>query len=178
MASAFASAAPYWVPALTALMAYRRIRRNFGVQPWRPLRSRIRLGILSLISCLLIVFAVTQPQLALAMSAGALIGVGVGLLALKHTHVAWKDGQRVYTPNPWIGGALTVLLIGRLAWRWTHDGFAATQAAPSALTLGMAAVLIVYALVYLIGLMVQMRRLLAAPEAKTAITDDARPDQT
>ncbi|MFQ6310045.1 hypothetical protein [Lysobacter capsici] len=33
MASAFASTAPYWVPALSALMVYRRIRRTFGVQP-------------------------------------------------------------------------------------------------------------------------------------------------
>lgn len=170
MATAFASTAPYWVPALSALMVYRRIRRNFGVQPWRPVRSGIRLGILSLVACMLIVLAVLQPQLALAMGAGAVIGVGVGLLALKHTHAALRDGRRVYTPNPWIGGALTVLLLGRLAWRWTHEGFAAAQA-PSPLTLGMAAVLIVYSLVYLIGLMLQMRRLPATGENSAASGD-------
>lgn len=170
MASAFASTAPYWVPALSALMVYRRIRRNFGVQPWRPVRSGIRLGILSLIACMLTVLGVVQPQLALAMGIGALIGVGVGLVALKHTHVAWRDGLRTYTPNPWIGSALIVLLIGRLAWRWTHEGFAATQA-PSPLTLGMAGVLIVYSLVYLIGLMLQMRRLLAAGQPNL-VSDD------
>lgn len=175
MASAFASTAPYWVPALSALMAYRRIRRTFGVQPWRPVRSGIRLGILSLVACMLIVLAAVQPQLAPAMLIGALIGVGVGLLALKHTHVAVRDGRRVYTPNPWIGGALTVLLVGRLAWRWTHEGMAAAQA-PSALTLGLAAVLIVYSLVYLIGLMVQMRKLASAQASEPqAAADQTHP---
>ncbi|KRB02345.1 hypothetical protein [Lysobacter sp. Root690] len=172
MASAFASTAPYWVPALSALMVYRRIRRTFGVQPWRPVRSGIRLGILILVACMLIVLAVVQSQLALAMGIGALIGVGVGLLALKHTHVAVRDGRRVYTPNPWIGGALTVLLVGRLAWRWTHEGLAATQAAPSPLTLGLAAVLIVYSLVYLIGLMVQMRKLASAQASEPQAAAD------
>lgn len=175
MASAFASTAPYWVPALSALMVYRRIRRTFGVQPWRPVRSGIRLGILALVACMLIVLAVVQPQLALAMAIGAVLGVGVGLLALKHTHVAMRDGRRVYTPNPWIGGALTVLLVGRLAWRWTHDGLAATQAAPSALTLGLAAVLIVYSLVYLIGLMLQMRKLASAQASEPQAADQTHP---
>jgi hypothetical protein len=175
MSTAFASTAPYWVPALSALMVYRRIRRNFGVQPWRPIRSGIRLGILSLVACMLVVLAVVQPQLALAMGVGALIGVGVGLLALKHTHVALVDGRRVYTPNPWIGGALTVLLVGRMAWRFTHDGVAAAQA-PSPLTLGMAAVLIVYSLVYLIGLMLQMRTLaLTQASEPQAVVDQNHP---
>lgn len=174
MASAFASTAPYWVPALSALMVYRRIRRTFGVQPWRPVRSGIRLGILALAACMLIVLAVVQPQLAPAMAIGAVLGVGVGLLALKHTHVALRDGRRVYTPNPWIGASLTVLLIGRLAWRWTHDGIAAAQS-PSALTLGMAAVLIVYSLVYLIGLMRQMRHLRPTPESHSALAEDDQP---
>ena len=177
MASAFASTAPYWVPALSALMVYRRIRRTFGVQPWRPVRSGIRLGILVLVAGMLIVLAVVQPQLAPAMAIGAVLGVGVGLLALKHTHVAVRDGRRTYTPNPWIGGALTVLLVGRLAWRWTHDGMAAAQA-PSPLTLGMAAVLIVYSLVYVIGLMLQMRHLLPTPESHSALADDDRPTRS
>jgi hypothetical protein len=174
MASAFASTAPYWVPALSALMVYRRIRRTFGVQPWRPVRSGIRLGILALVACMLTVLGVVQPPLALPMAIGAVLGVGVGLLALKHTHVALRGGRRVYTPNPRIGASLTILLVGRLAWRWTHDGMAAAQT-PSGLTLGMAAVLIVYSLVYLIGLMRQMRRLLPTPESHSALAEDDRP---
>lgn len=158
MASPITATAPYWVPALSMLLILRRIRRNFGVQPWRPVRSGFRLGILVLAAAMLGVLGAFQPQLALGLGIGAVLGALLGLLALKHTHVAWRDGRRTYTPNPWIGGALTALLLGRLAWRYTHEGFAAAQA-PSALTMGMATVLIGYSLVYVVGLMVQMRRL-------------------
>lgn len=179
MASPIAATAPYWVPALSMLLIYRRIRRNFGVQPWRPVRSGIRLGILALVAAMMCALGMLLPSLAPGLGIGAALGGALGLLALKHTHVAWRDGRRMYTPNPWIGGALTVLLVGRLAWRYTHDGFAATQA-PSALTMGMAAVLIGYSLVYVVGLMVQMRRLaderpVAADAAATSPDPDASP---
>lgn len=158
MASPLAATAPYWMPVLSMLLIYRRVRRNFGVQPWRPVRSGIRLGVLCLAASLFVVLGVVQPHLAPAMGIGAVLGIGLGWLGLKHTHVAWRDGLRVYTPNPWIGGVLTALLVGRLAWRWTQDGMAATQT-PSPLTQGLIAMLIVYSLVYVIGLMLQMRRL-------------------
>ncbi|NNC25197.1 hypothetical protein HKX41_13750, partial [Salinisphaera sp. USBA-960] len=70
------------------LLVYRRIRRNFGVQPWRPVRSGIRLGILALVAALLCVAGVAMPHLALGLGVGAALGVPLGLLALKHTHVA------------------------------------------------------------------------------------------
>lgn len=167
MASPIAATAPYWVPALSMLLVARRIRRNFGVQPWRPVRASIRLGFLVLVATMLCALGAFQPQLAPGLGIGAALGALLGLLALKHTHVAWRDGQRTYTPNPWIGGALTALLVGRIAWRYTHEGFAAAQA-PSALTMGMATVLIGYSLVYVIGLMVQMRRLQAPASATQA----------
>lgn len=172
MASTIAATAPYWVPALSVLLVYRRIRRNFGVQRWRPVRAGIRLGLLALVAVGLCALAWVQPQVALGLGLGAVLGAALGVLGLKHTHVAWRDGLRAYTPNPWIGGALTALLIGRLAWRWTHDGVAAAQS-PSALTLGMAAVLIAYSLVYVIGLMLQMRRL--ALQAPTDAQDPTEP---
>lgn len=174
MASPIAATAPYWVPALSMLMIYRRIRRNFGVQPWRPVRSGIRLGFLALIAAMLCALGAYQPQLALGLGVGAVLGALLGLLALKHTHVAVRDGQRTYTPNPWIGGALTALLVGRIAWRYTHEGFAAAQA-PSALTMGMATVLIGYSLVYVIGLMVQMRKL--APPSALSDTPSSTPSE-
>ena len=86
--------------------------------------------------------------------------------------VAWREARALiwkYRGRLAIG--FVILLVGRLAWRWTHDGLAATQAAPSPLTLGLAAVLIVYSLVYLIGLMLQMRRLPATDENSAASGD-------
>lgn len=150
---------PYWLPALFGWAIYRRIRKNFGVQAWRPVRAGIRLAVLSLAACALIVLAILKPELLFPLGIGSALGAALGLFGLKHTHVALSDGLRVYTPNPWIGSLLTAILLGRMAWRWTHGGLMAAQQSPSALTLGLAAVLIAYSIVYVCGLILQMRRL-------------------
>jgi hypothetical protein len=77
------------------------------------------------------------------MGVGALAGAGLAWFALKHTRFDVREGRPGYTPNPWIGGALSVLLVARLAWRW-HDGAFSQGMAPGAanaspLTLGLAA---------------------------------------
>lgn len=159
--------ASYVFPLLIAFAMYRRIRRNFGVQRWRPTRAWIRLVLLSLVSLLLLVAGVFAPQTLPAIGIGLACGAVLGHVGLKHTHVAIIGGQRTYTPNPWIGGALSALLVGRLAWRWTHGGIAAAQAAPSGATFGIAMALITYSLVYIAGLMLQMKHL-PEPAAATA----------
>lgn len=153
------SIAPYVFPLLIAFAMYRRIRRNFGVQPWRPARAWIRLVFLSLAVLMLAIAGVVAPQTLPAIGIGLACGAVLGYFGLKHTHVALVGGQRTYTPNPWIGGALSALLVGRLAWRWTHGGLAAAQAAPSGVTFGIAMALIAYSLIHIAGLMVQMKHL-------------------
>ncbi len=152
---------PYAVPALVALVAYRRIRRNFGLQPWRPVRMGIRLALLGLVTLLLAVAAVMLPNTAPAVAGGLAAGLVLGGFGLRHTHAEWRDGRGWYTPNPWIGLALTALLLGRLAWRFLHSGVLAQPAQASPLTLGLAALLLGYSLAYGIGLVLRMRRLQA-----------------
>lgn len=162
------SIAPYVFPLLIAFAMYRRIRRNFGVQPWRPTRAWIRLVFLSLAVLMLAIAGIAIPQTLPAVGIGLACGAVLGYFGLKHTHVALVGGQRTYTPNPWIGGALSALLVGRLAWRWTHGGVAAAQAAPSGVTFGIAMALITYSLIYIAGLMVQMKHLpMPAPATAT-----------
>ncbi|MEG1680454.1 MAG: hypothetical protein RR326_10195, partial [Stenotrophomonas sp.] len=133
-------------------------------QPWRPVRNGIRIGILTLVSAALVAAAIYIPHVALGIAAGAVAGIGLGLFALKHTLISSRDGQPGYTPNPWIGGALAVLLIGRLAWRWYGGAFSQGMGPgmgnASPLTLGLAAALISYNLVQAIGLVLRMRRTL------------------
>lgn len=155
------SIAPYVFPLLIAFAMYRRIRRNFGVQPWRPTRAWIRLVFLSLAVLMLAIAGIAIPQTLPAIGIGLACGAVLGYFGLKHTHVALVGSQRTYTPNPWIGGALSALLVGRLAWRWTHGGIAAAQAAPSGVTFGIAMALITYSLIHIAGLMVQMKHLQA-----------------
>lgn len=161
---------PYLATAGIGWMYYRRIRRSFGRQTWQPRRTAFRLVFLSLASLGLLVAAIFLPHTAWGVAGGVVAGVVLGLLALRHTHAEIVDGQRYYTPNPWIGGALSLLLIGRLAWRWSHGALAGGTAAAaqqaSPLTFALAATLVSYYLVNGIGLMVRMREL--EPESRVA----------
>ena len=107
--------------------------------------------------------AVIVPHVAAAIALGLVLGGGLGALALRHTHVEAADGAHWYTPNPWIGGALSLLLVGRLAWRYGHGAFSsgAAQAAQNAnpLTLGIAATLVAFYLVNGAGLAWRVRAL-------------------
>lgn len=162
---------PYLAAAGMAWLSYRRLRRYFGRQPWQPRRTAVRVGILAVVSALLVWLAWILPHAAPAMALGALGGVALGVLALRHTRIDIVDGSPGYTPHPWIGAGLTLLLVGRLAWRW-HDGafstggYSAQQASP--LTLALATLLIAYSLCQGIGLLRRMRALQRSTEAGSA----------
>ena len=163
--SAFAptSLTPLFVTAGIGWMYYRRIRRQFGRQPYQPRRAMFRIGLLTLVACALLVLAFVLPHVGLAIVSGLAIGAGLGLLALRHTAIEAVDGAHWYTPNPWIGVALSLLLVGRLAWRYGHGAFAtgSAQAAQnmSPLTLGIAATLVGFYVVNGVGLALRMRAL-------------------
>jgi uncharacterized membrane protein YGL010W len=163
LAFAPTSLTPVLATAGIGWLYYRRIRRQFGRQPYQPRRAMFRTGLLAVVCCVLLVLAFVLPHVALAIMAGLAIGVALGLLALRHTAIEAVDGARWYTPNPWIGGALSLLLVGRLAWRYGHGAFAAgsAQAAQnlSPLTLGIAATLVGFYVVNGVGLALRMRAL-------------------
>lgn len=152
-----------------AFAYYRRIRRSFGRQPYRPARVVARLALLGLACVGLLVAAARLPVagVALAITAGLVAGATLGVFGALHTHVEATADGRWYTPNPWIGGALSVLLLARLAWRFGHGAFAAgtAQAAQNAspLTLGIGAALVGFYLVNGAGLAWRMRALAAPP---------------
>ncbi len=150
---------------------YRRIRRQFGRQQWRPGAGRwVRMILLALLLVGVCVAASTIANAWLPVAAGIAIGALLGWLALRHTHIETVDGTRWYTPNPWIGGALSLLLVGRLAWRWSQWGFmtggsAAAMQQGSTLTLAFVSTLLAYYLVQGIGLAWRMQQLTTRPLA-------------
>jgi hypothetical protein len=161
---AFAAAVqPLVFTSLIGLIYYRRIRSNFGRQPWRPLRLSIRLGILGLLACALVFAAFVIPRATPGIGIGMLAGVLLGWQASRHTHAEIKDGARYYTPNPWIGGALSLLLIGRLVWRMGSGVFTAGAAQmgqnASPLTLAIFATLVAYYITNGTALMLRMKSL-------------------
>jgi hypothetical protein len=158
---------PYLATAGIGWLYYRRIRRSFGRQPWQPKRTIARLVLVTLVAASLICAAVFLPHVGVGIGIGAVVGGALGVFALTHTHAQVTDGQRFYTPNPWIGGGLSLLLLGRLVWRWsqgalTGNGSAQFAQQASPLTLGIAATLIAYSLVYTSGLLLRMRKLAPA----------------
>ena len=108
---------PWLMTAGFGWMYYRRLRRHFGWQPWQPRRTLARIVILALVAAMLGLAAAFVPHVAAGMAVGALAGIALGWFGLKHTRFDAREGRRGYTPNPWIGGALSLLLVARLAWR-------------------------------------------------------------
>jgi hypothetical protein len=163
LAFAPTSLTPVLATAGIGWLYYRRIRRQFGRQQYQPRRAMLRVGLLTLVSCALLVMALVLPEIGAAIALGLVVGCGLGALALRHVAIEAADGVRWYTPNPWIGGALSLLLVGRLAWRFGHGAFATggAQAAQdmSPLTLGIAATLVGFYVVNGVGLALRMRAL-------------------
>ncbi|QIL20160.1 hypothetical protein [Thermomonas sp. HDW16] len=162
------AAMPYAMTLGLGWLYYRRIRRHIGRQSWQPRRTMLRMGFLCLAVTGLLAAAVFLPGtgIRIAIGMGLIAGVVLGFLGLSLTTIDGDQHARWYTPNPWIGGALAVLLVGRLAWRMLHSGFIAqgagqVQATP--LTLGIAATLVGYYLSYSFLLMGRMRQLARAP---------------
>jgi len=157
-------------PALTPVIAtagigllyYRRVRRQFGRQAWRPGAAWwLRFAMLCVLMAVLLAAGFGSPGGALAVLAGIAVGAVLGAFAIRHTRIEHSGGARWYTPNPWIGGILSLLLIARLAWRWQGGVRAfgpAAAAQPSVLTLAFASTLVAYYLVNSGGLAWRMRR--------------------
>lgn len=164
------SPATWSAGALVAFVLYRRVRRNFGMQRWQPGRTVFRFGLAAFVALALLVAAPFVPHGLWAVPASLALGAGLGWLGLGKTDIHWESGAGVYRPNPWIGAALTLALVARLAWRFLGDGTQAPgqPAHATALTLALAGLLMGYSLAYNGGLIHRMRRLESDARSRTA----------
>jgi hypothetical protein len=145
---------------------YYRMRRNFGRQPIRPKRMWSRVGILSVLILLFAVQGVRNPLLVEWLVAGTVVGVAVGGLGLRFTRFEIDGSNDCYVPNPWIGLALTALLLARLLYRFmvvwpelSHAGGVAPgtfQRSP--LTMAFFGLWFGYFIAYYAGLLLHHRR--------------------
>jgi len=161
-----AALAPAGFAVLIALMYYRRLRRLFGRQPVQPMRMKFRIAILLLVGALLLLRGALGPQGGLAVVAGLGGGIALAWLGLRLTTFESTPQGNFYTPHGGIGLALSVLLLGRLVYRFfviapvvqdAHqagmDPFAAFQRSP--LTLAIFALLIGYYVTYYIAILLR-----------------------
>ena len=162
------SAIPLLFAPLMAFAVYRRVRGSFGRQPIRTRKMKIRIGIFAVVIALAMTSGLQDIRLAEGVLGGAVLGAGLAtFLGLRLTRFEAGEGHDFYIPNPWVGGALTALLLGRLAWRFMvlapamAGGAAATQgpaAGNSPLTMAVVGLTLGYYLAYYTGILIHHRR--------------------
>jgi hypothetical protein len=115
--------------ALVVFAIYRRFRRNFGRQEFRPRRMTLRVVLLAAVGCALLPMALRSVQYLSAELAGAALGIGLGLWGAQRTRFMMSGGRLHYVPHTYTGIAVSLLFLGRLAFR-VFQGYAGAQATP------------------------------------------------
>ena len=149
---------PILIVGLFAWSMYRRLRRNIGRQNLHPRRAITSIVILSLVSVLIAGTSLQNTNLLLGFGGGLLLGFA----GLRLTRFETTDEGHFYTPNTRIGVALSLLLIGRMAYRfWVLRDISTTPNPPppmqSPLTSFIIGLTVGYYLVYQTGLFIHSR---------------------
>jgi hypothetical protein len=113
----FSQIGPFLVAALVVFAIYRRFRRNFGRQPLRPARMTVRIVLLTVVICLLLPAALRSAQYLAAELTGAALGLGLGVWGARRTRFLMRGGRLHYVPHTYTGIAVSLLFLGRLAFR-------------------------------------------------------------
>jgi len=174
---------PIMMGAFILFAIYRRVRRNIVRQAVQPARMRSRMIILSIIGALITLGAMRDVNLLGAMLAGIAGGAALGWFGLQHTKFEKTEQGDFYTPHTWIGLVVSLLLLGRIAYRLIviypslhaatqadQNPFAAFQRSP--LTLAIFGVLVGYYVFYYAGVL-RASKSLPAP-APAPVSSEAR----
>jgi hypothetical protein len=162
------------IVALVPLIAWRlysRVRRNIGRQKSRPGRHWAGAIFFSLLLVLLALAAMTRPLSGVALAAGSLCGAALGIWGLKLTRYERTAEGFFYTPNAYLGIALSLLLVARVLYRLSEvyllQGTASAAQAQdfvrSPLTLLIIGLVAGYYATFAIGLLRWRRRAAAVP---------------
>jgi len=155
-------AIPVLFGGLIAWSFYRRIRRNIGRQKLRPRRIIVSIVIFCVVSLLIVATSRQNPNLLLGFGGGLLAGAALGFAGLRLTRFETTGEGHFYTPDTRLGVAISLLLIGRLLYRYwmlRNISYAPNHPPPmqSPLTLLIIGLTFGYYLVYYIGLFVHTR---------------------
>ncbi len=153
---------------VVAFAIWRRVRRSFGRQPIRRKQMIVRIAIFSVIGMALAATGLTSLHLLEGLLGGTAGGIALALLGLRLTRFERDaSGADAYYPNAWIGGVLTVLLVGRLAWRLfvampqlqdQASAYHGPAMGNSPLTFAVLGLTVGYYIAYYAGLLIHHRR--------------------
>lgn len=159
---------PAIVVPLVAWRVYVRVRRNIGRQPYQPRRMVARIVIISLISVLIGWASLSHLESFAALVGGIVLALPLAWFGVKLTKFDFTPEAKSYTPNTAIGIALSVLLVGRLAYRFVAlASMGETQSGPppglfqSPVTLLVFGVTAGYYIGYSVGVLVRAKQLAA-----------------
>jgi hypothetical protein len=146
---------PLLIAALAVLMTYRRLRRSFGRQPVRPVRMKVRIGLLLILGISLGPLAMRSREFLSVEIAGLAAGIAMALWGAKRTRYERRGEQLYYLPHTYTGIAVTLLVLGRLVYRFAQvssmrsaRGFVPPSPVQSPITVGLLFVLIGYYICY------------------------------
>ena len=153
---------------LIGYRVYRRLRANFGRQPIQPTRKVVRLIILSLVAAMFLWVAMHSAPALEAAAVGLIAGVVLALIGVHLSRFESDATGSYYTPNSYIGAAVTLLLVGRIVYRMFSmystpqgmpppgtDPFATMTQSP--LTLAMIMLTVGYYLMFTAGVLYKSR---------------------
>ena len=137
-----------------------RVRRMVGRQRATTRRPWFTVVLFPLLLVALGVVALVNPPALMALVAGAVGGGVLGVVGLRLTRFESTPEGRFYTPNAYLGVALSLLFIGRVGWRYMQLYGASPEAmsqppdvSRSPLTLAIFGLLAGYYTVYAAGLL-------------------------
>jgi hypothetical protein len=150
---------------VVVFLVYRRFRRNFGQQPLRPVRMRVRTVLLLVIGSLLLPTALRSSAFMAALLGGLGVGIALALWGAARTRFLRAANQLYYVPHTYTGIAVSLLFLGRLVYRLiqmygnahagggavldpTNQAFGAAGMLRSPLTLGLFYILVGYYVCY------------------------------
>jgi hypothetical protein len=144
---------------------YRRFRRNVGRQTVHTKRI-VTLMTLMIVALGVLTFSTLhEPDALIGIWGGLAVGAAVGAIGFRLTKFESTPEGRFYTPNPYLGIAITMLLISRLAYRfsilYSEPGFEPGHRFtfnPSPLTLTMLGVTVGYYVVYSAGVLTRFSK--------------------
>lgn len=153
--------APILIAAVIGLRLYVRMRRSFGRQRVQPRRMTARITIFAVLGALLLLITRAAVPAVAALLAGCACGAALGILGLRHTRFESTSEGRFYTPHTYIGLAVTVLFVARIAYDFLllYHGAPPTTGGPMALphesplTLAASGAFIAYYLTYYAGVL-------------------------
>ena len=144
---------------LIAWRMYSRMRRLIGRQQFSSKRGWLTVCLLPLIVVMLAFVSRAEPNTELALLGGLVAGTVLGIFGLRHTKFENTPAGLFYTPNAHIGIGLSLLLAGRILYRFVQMGSMA-QTAPatpqfvnSPITLAIVGMLAGYYITYAVGLL-------------------------